>query len=193
MVLRTPACLTRGSLAAAFVALAALASPAAAAATLYKLIDANGKVTYAASAPTAFNGKVIPMELDSGSQKGIMPEGLSKPEPDGKDYLSQRRARWAEVEAKLRKARDWLEEAKLNLANATMAEDEVQWVAKTTSSPSDSRACTPVMRNGRLVRACAKAVGNQKFIDKMDYLESQVRDAEAAVAAAEIGYRRGMD
>ena len=55
------------------LALAALAGPAAAQ-TLYKLVDKNGKVTYSETKPKEFDGKVIPLEIDPARNSATLPK-----------------------------------------------------------------------------------------------------------------------
>ena len=55
------------------LALAALAGPAAAQ-TLYKLIDKNGKVTYSETKPKEFDGKVIPLDIDPARNSATLPK-----------------------------------------------------------------------------------------------------------------------
>ena len=53
--------------------LAAIA-PDAAAQTLYKLIDKNGKVTYAEKPPKDFDGKVIRLDIDPNANTATLPK-----------------------------------------------------------------------------------------------------------------------
>ena len=55
------------------VAMAAIAFGASAQ-TLYKLIDKNGKVTYAEKPPTDFDGKVIRMDVDPNANTATLPK-----------------------------------------------------------------------------------------------------------------------
>jgi hypothetical protein len=104
-----------------FLALLIAACSHAHAVTLYKLIDRNGAVTYVGSVPAAFDGKVIALDIDPDVHGVVLTppksnEPEAKPEsPQAKpiDYLSQRRARWAEVEARLKSARQRLDDARL--------------------------------------------------------------------------------
>ena len=61
----------------AAVACAALFSAAAAAETLYKLIDKNGKVTYSEEKPRSFDGQVIRLDIDPNANTAT----LEKPQP----------------------------------------------------------------------------------------------------------------
>ncbi len=199
--------LPRISIGFAFIA-ALLASAAAEAVTLYKLVDSKGRVMYAETPPSDFNGKVIPLDIaiDTNAIAPNPPKAVAAdkvevnaqaPEPD---YLTKRRATRSSLEARLKQARDKLENAKLALANATMEEDEFQAILKPVSkspggaSGADTRMdCKNVERKGRMVRACGTVVPNEKFVEKMSALEAAVKMAEEEVAEAEIGWRRGVD
>jgi uncharacterized protein DUF4124 len=62
--------------------LAALAATGAAAQTLYKLIDRNGKVTYSESPPKDFDGKVIRMDIDPKANTATLPKAGTAPRPE---------------------------------------------------------------------------------------------------------------
>jgi len=62
------------------LALAALGTDAAAQ-TLYKLIDKNGKVTYAEKPPKDFDGKVIPLTIDPNANTATLPKPGAAPPP----------------------------------------------------------------------------------------------------------------
>jgi len=196
---------------------ALLASAGAAeAVTLYKLVDSKGSVTYTESPPYGFNGKVIPVDIafDTNPIPPKPPRAVTidkaeaivqAPEPD---YLTKRRATRAALETRLMQARRGLDDAKLALANAKMEPEEQQIVmvptAKqqqrpgeisqdTPSMRTDSKMCGHVMRNGRLIQACGRVVGNENFAARMNQLEEQVKRAEEEVAEAETAWRRGVD
>src|SRR6187455_2127778 len=90
-----------------------LAQPAAAQ-TLYKLIDKNGKVTYADSPPKDYDGKVEKIEVDPNRNRAtILPPGTSgevlKDRPnaaDSGDALKQAQARLDAARKDLAFARD---------------------------------------------------------------------------------------
>jgi hypothetical protein len=56
------------------VALALAIALPASAQTLYKLIDKNGKVTYAEKPPKDFDGKVIRMDIDPNANTAVLPK-----------------------------------------------------------------------------------------------------------------------
>lgn len=51
-------------------------APFAAADTLYKLIDKNGKITYSEEAPKNFDGKVIRMDIDPNANRSEAPPSV---------------------------------------------------------------------------------------------------------------------
>lgn len=52
----------------------------AAAQTLYKLIDKNGKVTYAEKPPKDYDGKVIRLDIDPNANTATLPKPTAQPE-----------------------------------------------------------------------------------------------------------------
>ena len=197
-------------------AIALLASSAAQAVTLYKLVDSKGGVTYTESPPYGFNGKVMPVDIAFDTTP-VPPKPtpaattdkaeteVKAPEPD---YLTKRRATRAALETRLTQARHALDNAKLALANATMEPDEQQIImVPATKQPrpgevvpgdppsmrTDPKMCGQVVRNGKRVHACGRVVGNENFVARMNQLEEAVKRAEEEVAEAETAWRRGVD
>ena len=190
------------------IALVVATASAAHAASLYKLIDAQGRVTYASSPPKGFDGKVVPLEVATGTDQGVRFGPPQDEAPEQKrDYLAERRARWSLVETRLREARDWLAEARETLANAAPGEGDVIWVAKQTpqtnpgvpkpyESPmvkGDTQMCVETFRAGKRVKACGRRALSDDYAARLEYLQDQVRQAELAVSEAEIAYRRNVD
>ena len=94
--------------------LLAAALPAAAE-TLYKLIDKNGKVTYVDTPPKDYDGKVVPIEIDPNKNRATLiapgiareaKESLSKPADDNGDRVKQAQARLDAARQALASARD---------------------------------------------------------------------------------------
>lgn len=87
----------------------------ASAQTLYKLIDKNGKVTYAEKPPKDFDGKVIRMDIDPNANTAVLPkpgatEGtISTPEAQQLRKSLQESKR---TEQRIEKARQNLDAAK---------------------------------------------------------------------------------
>lgn len=104
------------SLAAAFALGAALFATLAAAQTMYKLIDRNGKVTYSESPPKDFNGKVIRMDIDPKANTATLPK-YTPPPPAKAD--APRASSGGGPTDKVQLARDKLEAAKKALQDAT--------------------------------------------------------------------------
>src|SRR5262245_40663579 len=98
------------------VAMLAVASLAAGAQTLYKLIDKNGKVTYSEEKPKEFDGKVIRLDIDPNATTVTLP----KPPPGGFGAAASREqaSPAAQAKARLESAQDRLERAKSALQNA---------------------------------------------------------------------------
>lgn len=96
--------------------LAALVSGAAAAqATLYKLIDKNGKVTYVDTPPKNFDGQVIPVEIDTKRNSAtITTPGTAS----GVKAIDEKQAADARASERVKAAEAKLEAAKKALADA---------------------------------------------------------------------------
>ena len=103
------------SLAASFALGAALFATLAAAQTMYKLIDKNGKVTYSESPPKDFDGKVIRMDIDPNANTATLP----KYTPPPAKAEAPRASAGGGSPDKVQLARDKLEAAKKALQDAT--------------------------------------------------------------------------
>ena len=80
------------------IGFAALLPVAAAAETLYKLVDKKGRVTYVQEKPRDFDGEVIPIQIDPNANKATLPKFTPPPPapPAGaasRDPVAQARAR----------------------------------------------------------------------------------------------------
>jgi len=89
----------------------ALACIPAAAQTLYKLIDKNGKVTYVDSPPKNFDGQVIPIDVDPNRNRATL--GVNREV----DFSEKARAQDA-ADARVKQAQEKLDAARKNLAFA---------------------------------------------------------------------------
>ena len=153
-----------------FAAATAFAFPAAAQ-TLYKLIDKNGKVTYAEKPPANFDGKVIRMDIDPNANTAVLPKpGASgSSESSNKDTETQRRdssvKKKSAEEERLERARSKVDDAKQRLQDLI-------------DNPSDD----DVMRIGK-VGGGARPVFTEEYQEK-------IKRAEAAVKAAEEEFER---
>ena len=140
------------------LALCAVATLAAAQ-TLYKLIDKNGKVTYSETAPKDFPGQVIRIEINPDANTATLPKlppreaaPATKPGTRSPD---------------LRGAQERLEAARNALAQAreNPRDDEVAWVGNKSGG--------------------TRAVPNDKYRARLDQLEADVKAAEEEVRRAE--------
>ena len=115
---------------AACAALGLAAALPAAAQTLYKLIDKNGKVTYSESPPKNFDGQVIRMDIDPKANTATLPKPSAAPRPETEAEKILRRPSPASAGGggNVQAARDKLEAAKKALQDAidNPREDEIQ-------------------------------------------------------------------
>ena len=99
---------------AALIAVAV--APFAAADTLYKLIDRNGKITYSEEKPKSFDGQVIELNIDRNANTATLP----KPTPVTETAARKREAaekkdqHLEDLKARLEEARKKLQDAKDN-------------------------------------------------------------------------------
>jgi hypothetical protein len=144
----------------ALAALLAAFASAAAAQTLYKLIDKNGKVTYSGAEPKDFDGQVIRIDIDPNANTATLP----KPAPaksaaeKAMDAAAQERSRVAGVKVDL--ARRALQAARDN-----PGPDDVQFVGK--------------------VGGGARQVPSPAYEEKLAKLEKAVQEAEEELRRAE--------
>ena len=139
-----------------------LAHPAAAQ-TLYKLIDKNGKVTYSDSPPKDFDGKVEKVEVDPNRNRAtILPPGTAG------QVLSTDKAKAADsADARIKQAQARLDTARKDLAFAR-------------DNPLDGE----VERIGN-VGGGARPVPTEAYERRLAGLEQAVRDAEEELRRAE--------
>ena len=95
--------------------IAASVAPFAAADTLYKLIDRNGKITYSEEKPKSFDGQVIELNIDRNANTATLPKPTPVTETaerkreaaEKKDqHLEDLKARLDEAKKKLQDAKD---------------------------------------------------------------------------------------
>ena len=148
---------------AAVAAAVSLCSADAAAQTLYKLIDKNGKVTYSEKPPKDFDGKVVPMNIDPNANTATLPKpGTSAPASDPR-FASPAQGGGSPVQA----AREKLDAAKKALQNAVdnPGENDVQRVGN----------------KGGFTRP----VPTEEYQKKLNALEADVKKAEEELKVAE--------
>ena len=159
--------------AAAAAALAAGATVAAAQ-TLYKLVDKNGKVTYSETAPKDFPGQVIRIDIDPNRNTATLPK-LKESEGKANDTSSRgvdgpgNPKTSSDAPGNADTARERLEAARKALADAqeNPNEGEVNFIA------NKGGGVRPVPTEGYAARLMA--------------LERQVKAAEEALRRAEGG------
>lgn len=188
---------------AALAAVAALACVDAAARDLYKWTDKDGKVQYSDQPPKGFSGPVTRIEIDTNTNVrplGVLPRELAETADDAApqppDILKKRRELRAQLEDRLRRARERLEAAKAALADGgTPKDDEHQVVqqrfANTQAGRSNCRQAKTA--DGKSYFICPALVPNDGYYERIGGLEMAVKQAEEAVDAAEQDYRRGVD
>jgi hypothetical protein len=138
------------------VVAAVMFSGLAAAQTLYKLVDKNGKVTYSESPPKEFDGTVTRIDVDPKANTATLPKG---------DTLKAPAA--AAESPFLREAR-----VKLNLSRKRLEE------ARANPGPDD------MQRVGN-AGGGARAVPSDAYTKRLADLEEEVRRAEAEVQRLE--------
>ena len=148
----------------ATLAVLAFVSSAADAQTLYKLIDKKGKVTYVDTPPKDFDGKVVPMEIDTKRNSAtITTPGTAA----GARALDEKQAAADRAAANVKLAQDKLDVARRDLA---LARDNP--------------------REGEVERM-GNAGGGTRPVPTPDY-EKRVALLEAAVRTAEAELRQAQ-
>ncbi|HSJ98782.1 MAG TPA: DUF4124 domain-containing protein [Myxococcota bacterium] len=144
---------------------AALALPGAnaAAQTLYKLIDRNGKVTYSETAPKDYDGKVIRIDIDPNANTATLPRAPRPQEAQGAGAAKAP----LDAATRLRRAQDRLDQAQaaLAFAEANPAEDEFTWVGN--------------------VGGGVRRVPNEKHATRLAALRQAVKEAEDELRKAQ--------
>ena len=151
-----------------FGAVALLCVTSAAAQTLYKLIDKNGKVTYSESPPKDFEGKVIRMDIDPKANTATLPKPGAAPREETESEKIIRRATPATGGGdKAQAARDRLEAAKKALKDA-----------------QDNPGEADVQRMGNKGGG-TRPVPTEEYQKRLDALQEGVRKAEEELRVAE--------
>ena len=152
-------------------ALLAAAAPVAAQ-TVYKLIDRNGKVTYAEEPPKYFDGQVIRIDIDPNANKATLnvPKAAPEAQPKSKEDLPPASPKAGESrEQRLQDARDKLDQAKKALADArdNPSEDDMRFIGNAGGG--------------------VRRVPTQAYQQRLDALEHAVKEAENEVRELEKG------
>lgn len=190
--------------------LALVASGPLAAPPLYKLVDREGRVTYTDSPPKVFEGRVTRLELETAPtaqalRAPVAPAGaasapaLPAAAPEG--FSERRRRTQADLLTRLEKARGDLADARrAKAAGEAVKPDEVQVIQRRYPVPragqpapfsNCARRVDPA--SGAVVLVCPTQVPGPAYHARQRELDGAVAEAEAALAAAENGYRRGLD
>jgi len=142
---------------------AAIVSLPAAAQTLYKLIDKNGKITYSESPPKDFDGKVIRMDIDPNANTATLPKPGAGPAPTEAEKILRRPAPSAGGE---QAAREKLEAAQKALKDArdNPAEADMRYIGN--------------------VGGGTRAVPTEEYQKRLATLEENVRKAEEELRVA---------
>ncbi|HET7402773.1 MAG TPA: DUF4124 domain-containing protein [Usitatibacter sp.] len=146
--------------------LLAMLATAAAAETLYKLIDKNGKVTYVEKPPKDFDGKVIRLDIDTSANTAA---GRSATVPGRRNEDILRSNPGAAREAELQAAREKLETAR-----------------KAYEEARDNPGENDVQRMGTK-SGFTRPVFSEEYQRKLDGLEAEVKQAEQELQKLERG------
>jgi Domain of unknown function (DUF4124) len=177
---------------------------AAAQQTLYKWIDKDGKTQYGDHVPKGFTGPVTRIEIDIDTT----PRAPDKTEPPAKalpveeskpaavDIAKQRRELRVKLAAQVAIARDRLDAAKAALEQGGDPQDSERQViqqrfAQAQPGRSNCRAVTGA--DGKKGAMCPALIPSDAYYERQKQLEDAVKEAQAALSAAEEAYRRGVD
>jgi hypothetical protein len=148
------------------------ASGDAAAQTIYKLIDKNGKVTYSEKPPKEFDGRVIRIDVDPNANTATFPKANAR----GEGARSE-----TEGERIIRRKPDTGQEDRVTAARARLqAAEKAMTDARDTATDDDYM----VIRNAG---GGVRRVPNEQMSARLAGLEKAVKDAQEALEAAEKG------
>jgi hypothetical protein len=143
----------------------------ASAQVLYKLVDKNGKVTYAEKIPPGFDGQAPRVDIDPNRNTATLPkpQGADTESGAAKSAFapSPRQQAEARREKRIEEAKKQLEDAKAELASAL-------------ENPSD----TDVMRMGN-AGGGSRPVWSDDYKTRIANLEAKVKRAEKTLSDAE--------
>jgi hypothetical protein len=153
------------------VPVAALAQTA----PLYKLVDKNGKVTYAEKVPPGWEGQATLVDIDTQRNTATLPKASSAPSEGGAARpaaaTSPAKEAAARKEKRIEAAKKKLEDAKASLADAIAnpSDDDVQRIGNARTGGG----------------ATSRSVWSDAYRTRVESLENAVKDAEAKLAEAE--------
>jgi multidrug resistance efflux pump len=153
-------------------ALAVALAPAAAAETLYKLIDKNGKVTYSESKPKTFDGQVIRIDIDPNANTATLEKPQAK--STGEGTVNRQRGE-AKSPAKID------EEARIAQARERLAQAQ-----KALQDAKDNPGEGDLMMVGK-VGGGVRTIPSEAYQQRLERLEAEVRSAEEDLRRAEQG------
>jgi hypothetical protein len=146
---------------------ASLGLAEAAAQTLYKLIDRNGKVTYSESAPKDFDGQVVPMNIDPNANTATLPKPAAAAPAGRGDSDGPSRKPTITKEERVQAARDKLAGAKKALQDAI-------------DNPKEG----DITRMGT-TKGFTRPVPSEDYQKRLAELEERVKKAEEELKVAE--------
>jgi hypothetical protein len=160
----------RSTLLAGLALGAAVAAADAAAQTLYKLIDKNGKVTYSESPPKEFDGKVIRIDVDPKANTMTMPKPAAPAAAPATGSDAPRRGK--------------SEGSQSNEDKVQMAKERLESARKTLKDATDNPGESDVRYIGN-VGGGTRAVPTEDYQKRIAALEENVKKAEEALRVAE--------
>ena len=188
-----------------FACLVLLGLPAAAQ-TMYRWTDAQGRVQYSDRVPKDFKGEVTRIEADAQPLPAPTPkptppkaEPTAMPEKPAGDLNSRLRATREKLAADVERARERLDAAKKARDGDTGPDvDERQVVqqrfAKGTQPATPRSNCRQVAgADGKAQLMCPALVPGEGYYTRVKELEEAVARAEEDLERAEQAYRRGVN
>ena len=194
----------------AIVLAVALATLPALAQTLYKWIDAEGRVQYSDKPPKGFKGEVT--RIDPEVEKNTLPPAVpapqgkaapgaepTKPAARSEDPAAKRRATRARLEARLTKARANVASAKKALEESESPGDDERQVVQQRAAKGGMHGmaprsnCREEKKGGMKWTMCPTFVPTAEYHERVAKLEESLRKAEEELAEAEQAWRRERD
>ena len=193
-----------------FAACFAIGSALAETKTLFKWVDEKGRTQYGDTPPDGFKGEVTRVQIDMNANTSVAPvrrDNAPQANPGGPvapptDYLSQRRAKIAKLEARVKAAQEKLAAARAALERG-MSEDEYMTVlgaagAGTGSEGSNSQGqgdqkkanCREVQTKTGVRTVCPRRALNPEGQAKAQALEDAVKQAQRELEEAEAELSR---
>jgi hypothetical protein len=170
---------------------------------LYKLIGRDGQVTYSDKEPKNFDGKIIRIETDAGSNilpsaQGVKAPAAALPVPG---IAEERRKSREELEQRLKAAQARVEAARKARSEAETPNSDEMRIIQNRFAPLEPgqqapRAnCFPAVDPGSGVALliCPLLVPGDSFYDRQKKLDDDLALAEEELRTAERAYRRGTD